>query len=465
MTSTIKVDNIQKVSDASNIIKKCSATTTVGSGSGNTVVVCGSTVTIGRCGGTVSLASGATQTGFGRTGTVDWQTGSIKTTTFTAVNGEGYFVNTAGGAVTCNLPAGSAGAIVSVQDYNNTFDTYALTISPNGSEKINGGSASGILELSTEGQGLTLVYVDSTVGWRAIEEQTYATKGSNAVYVVASATGCTGPGSGCIVDTDYKVHIFNGPGTLTVSCAGNACGSNKLDYMVVAGGGGGSGEFSGAGAGGFRESVPSPAAWTGSPLANPGAGITAAVQAYPITVGGGGAANGTDGDDSVFATITSTGGGGGGGGAGNTGGSGAGGAAEPAPANAGGAGNTPPTSPPQGQPGGDGANCGGTGSRGGGGGGGATAAGGSGSPSSAGAGGAGATTCISGSPVARAGGGAGGEGPPQGSVPGGTGGGGNFPAGAGTCNTGGGGAGKGRPAGTGGNGGSGIVIIRYKFQN
>ena len=48
MTSTIKVDNIQKVSDASNIIKKCSATTTIGSGSGNTVVVCGSTVTIGR---------------------------------------------------------------------------------------------------------------------------------------------------------------------------------------------------------------------------------------------------------------------------------------------------------------------------------------------------------------------------------------------------------------------------------
>ena len=42
--------------------------------------------------------SGATQTGFGRTGTVDWQTGSIKTATFTAVNGEGYFANTSGGA-------------------------------------------------------------------------------------------------------------------------------------------------------------------------------------------------------------------------------------------------------------------------------------------------------------------------------------------------------------------------------
>ena len=106
MTSKIKVDNISKIADDTNIIKKCGSTTTIGSGAGNTVVVCGATVTIGRCGGTVALASGASQTGFGRTGTVNWQT-SIKTATFTAANGEGYFVNTTGGAVTVNLPAGS----------------------------------------------------------------------------------------------------------------------------------------------------------------------------------------------------------------------------------------------------------------------------------------------------------------------------------------------------------------------
>ena len=45
----------------------------------------------------------------------------IKTSTFTAVNGQGFFVNTNGGAVTANLPAGSAGAIVSFQDYRNTL--------------------------------------------------------------------------------------------------------------------------------------------------------------------------------------------------------------------------------------------------------------------------------------------------------------------------------------------------------
>jgi len=82
----------------------------------------GSTLTIGGCGTAVTLGSGATQSGFGRSGSVDWQTGSIKTSTFTAESDKGYFCNTSGGAFTMNLPAGSAGSIVSVQDYNNTFD-------------------------------------------------------------------------------------------------------------------------------------------------------------------------------------------------------------------------------------------------------------------------------------------------------------------------------------------------------
>ena len=68
MASTIKVDNVQN-QPGTNIINKCSVTTTVGAGAGETVKVCAATVTLGRCGGTVSLASGATQSGFGRTGT------------------------------------------------------------------------------------------------------------------------------------------------------------------------------------------------------------------------------------------------------------------------------------------------------------------------------------------------------------------------------------------------------------
>ena len=100
---------------------------------------CGTTLTLGASGDTVTLGSGASQSGFGRTGTVDWQTGSIKTSTFTATNGEGYFCNTTSSAFTMNLPSGTAGAILYLlQIMEDTFDTNALTISPNGSEKIGG---------------------------------------------------------------------------------------------------------------------------------------------------------------------------------------------------------------------------------------------------------------------------------------------------------------------------------------
>ena len=139
--------------------------------SGSTVTIGGSgtNVVLGTCGQTVSLGTGATQSGFGRTGTVDWQTGSIKTSTFTAANGEGYFANTSGGAFTMNLPAGSAGNIVSVVDYTNTFQTNNLTITPNGSQKIAGTNANALL--STEGQSVTLVYVDDTEGWKTYKIQ------------------------------------------------------------------------------------------------------------------------------------------------------------------------------------------------------------------------------------------------------------------------------------------------------
>ena len=70
---------------------------------GNIINQCGTAITIGASGDTVSLASGASQSGFGRTGTVDWQT-TKKTASFTAVSGEGYFVDTSSSALTVTLP-------------------------------------------------------------------------------------------------------------------------------------------------------------------------------------------------------------------------------------------------------------------------------------------------------------------------------------------------------------------------
>ena len=455
----------------------------------------GSTLTLGGSGTAVTLAAGATQSGFGRTGTVDWQTGSIKTSTFTAVSGEGYFVNTSGGAVTMNLPAGVAGAIVAVADYAD-FSANNLTIATNGSDKLAGNSGDAIL--STQGQSATLVFVDSTKGWITVNDS----EENITLNPFITATGGTISTCG-----NCKIHTFTGPGTFTVTNTATCSANNAVSHLVVAGGGGGGTMGGGGGgAGGFRETKSPVTPYTASPIAG-GTPITVTAQAYPITVGGGGSpaagANpnvgytGGNGNPSVFDSIVSTAGGGGGARtgsgsvpdyAGNAGGSGGGAGRDSGPSDLSGAGNQPPVSPVQGFKGGystsNGASAGG-------GGGGAGAVGGngvpndSGGPSSngaAGVGGTGVASSISGSAVTRAGGGGGGSNNANAPLRGIGGSGGGGPGGMdgsdggccanatdGTTNTGGGGGGGSQkedasPSSRGGGGGSGIVIIRYKFQ-
>jgi len=465
MTSTIKVNNVQNQC-GQNIINENS-----------------NTITIGASGDTIALASGASQTGFGRTGTVDWQT-TPKTATFTAVSGEGYFANTSGGAFNMNLPAGSAGAIVSVADYAGTWQTNALTVVPNGTDKI--GSVNANVLLDTQGQSVTFVYVDSTQGWINVQDSTSNVRANT--YIVATGGTITTSGND-------KIHTFTGPGTFTVACTALCSANNQVSYMVVAGGGGagtqesGNGATGGGGAGGFREDKSPVTPYTASPLEGAGP-ITVTATSFPIVVGGGGAggpasipskSKGVNGSPSTFSTITSAGGGGGGGSSssiepGAAGGSGGGSGQTGSPPYSGGAGNTPPVSPSQGNNGGSATISPAGPNFAGGGGGGATAVGANITTTAGGAGGAGATTGINGSNTAFAGGGGGGT-YCAGGTPGtgGSGGGGaggppnaNASGTAGTANTGGGAGGSstannGTPV-AGAAGGSGIVIIRYKFQ-
>jgi hypothetical protein len=484
MASIIKADNIQKVSDGTNIIKKCGSTTTIGSGASNPIVICGSTVTLGRCGGTVTLASGATQTGFGRTGTVDWCT-TAKTAPFTGVSGKGYFVNTTSGAITVTLPATpTAGDIISVKDYAGTWGTNNVTLCRNGNKIASGNSLNPIL--STNTSNISLVYVDATQGWLPIEDNT-SDISANEDYLVA--TGGTVSTCG-----DYKIHTFASDATFTVSSLSTNPANDVVDYLVVAGGGSSGGYGGGGGAGGVRASATTytigcnPA----GPLVACVAALPVSVTSYPITIGAGGAGGahpggysaGDPGSNSVFSTITSTGGGGGGyfdNNPGLPGGSGGGGgSSQTSPPTPGGSGNTPPVSPPQGQPGGAGRNNTGSGYLGGGGGGGAIAAGSTPVPTGGqgnGGNGAGFTNGAFGSSngqcsssVQYFGGGGGGN--PGSGLPtvvastGGLGGGAGGPltptATPGTVNTGGGGGGMNDT--TQSAGGSGIVVIRYKYK-
>jgi len=450
----------------------------------------GTTVTLGDSGDTFTIPSGATinnqgtAVNFGATGSASWVT-TVKTGDFTAVAGEGYFVNTTSGTITVTLPSSpAAGAVVAVSDYAGTADTNNITIGRNGSN-INGAASDQIV--SKENSAVTLVYVDGTQGWKATDTSNLNDIELQPEYIVATGGTITCSGN-------FKIHTFTGPGTFTVNSVGNPLGSTSVDYLVVAGGAaGGANGGGGGGAGGFRLSnstcMPGPQT---SPLATPTA-LTVTATSFPITVGGGGAQSpgppapdGDDGSNSVFSTITSSAGGGGGGTApgqrsGRPGGSAGGGTY--VSNTGGGTGNTPPVSPPQGNNGGTGCASApvppGLHS---GGGGGASVVGGPGNSPVGGTGGTGSFVVSTGfagcngttGPVSGAryfsGGGAGSPGDTSGTSAGGTGGGAPSqhpspaPSRNGTTNTGGGGGGgPGGPA-CGGAGGSGIVIIRYKYQ-
>ena len=450
---------------------------------------CGTNLTVGASGDTITFPTGTTvvnngtQTGFGRTGTVDWDI-TAKTASFTAVSGNGYFINTTSGVVTMTLPASpSPGDIVSVKDYAYTFATNNLIVNRN-SSPIGGGTDFNTINYNTDGNFLTFIYVDATEGWLITDDSTNTTEATDT-YITATG-GC----SVSTVCTNYKVHIFNSPGTFEITAGQGPVA--KVDYLIIAGGGSGNtGTYAGAGggAGGFRESKCSTTSgcWTASPLASSTSLGPFSLGSIPVTVGGGGATSSianspSAGSNSSFSTITSAGGGKGGfpcaspcGSTQTNANGGSGGGASGYYTVNGGVGNTPTVSPPQGNDGGDVPGYAGVTTKGGGGGG-AGAAGSNASPSNTGPGGAGGNgvaSSITSSPVTRAGGGAGSadnpgaSGQSGGSGGGGPAGGGGSPGNgsSGTANTGSGGGGAMSGGGnTGGSGGSGIVIIRYKFQ-
>ena len=344
---------------------------------------------------------------------------TVKTANFTAVAGNGYLVNTTGGAFTVTLPASpSNGDIVEIKDVAGTADTNNISIARNGS-KINGENVT--KKLHDERITVTLLFTGSTYGWVTIGDSNNTTSPWN---------------------------------TETVA----------VEFLTLAGGGAGGKGGGGAGGGG-----------AGGYIASTSASIDKGV-AYTVTVGAGGAgstsatAYGGDGGNSSFGGTTATGGGAGSNGGENSsyyngkdGGSGGGATYSGGDGTSG-----------QGNDGGDGASPnGGDFNRSGGGGGGAGGAGGnSGGSYNPGAGGSGSASSITGSSVTRAGGGGGSlygyfgnNTGAAGSGGGGIGGSNNTDGTAGTANTGGGGGAScyqynPYDANNGTNGGSGIVIIK-----
>ena len=345
--------------------------------------------------------------------------------------------------------------IVHLNNYSNTT-TYKSVLVRSGNPSIAVAATVGLWRNTESITSSTI-----TVSTSFAAGSTFSLYGISPVNAkITSASG----GTDIFYDSTYAYHVFKGSGTFTpnrtLSC----------DYLVVAGGGsGGNNIGGGGGAGGFRIATSQ--------------SLTA--TSYTVTVGAGGG-NSASGNTSTFNALATTGGGAGGGANvnGSAGGSGGGGGG--ATTGSGGAGNSGSYSPVEGYQGGNGNQGAGGGNRSGGGGG-AGAVGQNYQTTASGAGGVGAggasytnyaiinamaaatgTGVLSSSHYYYAGGGGGGNQGANINGVGGIGGGGtggnNTDGISGRTNTGGGGGGGGNDLSngfSGGNGGSGIVIVRY----
>ena len=132
---------------------------------------CTFTHRLGASGNTITLLPNTTK--MVATDGTNWftleTTGSTyieKTSAYTAFAGDNIFVDTSAGAVTITLPSSpTQGDAVSFIDAEGTFDTNNLTVEP-GSEKIMANTAGDEMVVDTNNAGFTLVYQDSTHGWR-----------------------------------------------------------------------------------------------------------------------------------------------------------------------------------------------------------------------------------------------------------------------------------------------------------
>ena len=122
----------------------------------------GTTVTI-PIGATVAVVSDGTNMKLGLLSKGYGTINSASVTSYTAVAGDQLLTNTTTAGISITLPTSAAtGDELTIVDARGTFQSNNLTIARNG-HNINGSGAN--LILSTNGQAITLVYVDSTRGW------------------------------------------------------------------------------------------------------------------------------------------------------------------------------------------------------------------------------------------------------------------------------------------------------------
>ena len=166
LTGTLAANRTVTIPDtAERVMVFQDATTRESSGSIKTLTiktVSGSGVLV-PSGATVLVYSDGTNVNLGMKNKGYITVNASTVTAHTTSDGEQIFANTTANPITITLPSSpSVGNEVSIIDARGTFANNNLIINRNG-EPIEGAAANDTL--STNGQSITLAYVDSTRGW------------------------------------------------------------------------------------------------------------------------------------------------------------------------------------------------------------------------------------------------------------------------------------------------------------
>lgn len=247
-------------------------------------------------------------------GALQWQ--AVQTTSFAAVAGRAYLVNTTSGAVTVTLSASpTIGQMVQITDYAGTFATNSCTINPNGN-KINSNSLNVIL--STNRQSVAIVYTDSTQGWvaySAFNTTTLPQTNIASYLIVAGGGGAQQGGGGAGGFLTGSVTLTSGSVyTITVG-GGGASGANGGNSSItglttaIGGGAGGLGAngVSGGSGGGGGENTSTTTGGSGTFGQGNAGGGNGGFIASPYPGGGGGGA-GAAGGSGTSNTVAGNGG-------------------------------------------------------------------------------------------------------------------------------------------------------------
>ena len=265
-------------------------------------------------------------------------TGTTYSTTYMAGNGStatsSRFSSSHGiaiGGITAGIQTNQQTTTAHIMNYsNNTTNKTVLARYSNAGYETN--TSVGLWQPATiSTSAVTSIRIYIGYSNTTTSQDNWAVGTTATIYGVASAdVGAYATGGIITQDANYYYHAFGNSGYFTPTR------NLTCDYLVIAGGGGGGANSgAGGGAGGLRSTV----GYTGGGGSLESALSLTSGTAYTVIIGGGGAggsggggtgASGIQGGNSTFSTITSSGGGGGSGNAtaSTSGGSGGGGGTE-----------------------------------------------------------------------------------------------------------------------------------------